>query len=361
VLGLHTNSSNNTVYADADGNVAYFHANFVPRRDPRFDWSRPVDGSDPATEWNGLHSLEESPNAVNPASGWVQNTNNWPYSVAGAHSPQAARYPAYMDEAGENARGVHAVRVLSDRTDFTLESLIAAAYDRDLPAFDLLLPPLIQAYDALPAADPLHARLAEPVALLRAWDRRWAADSIATTVAIGWAEALWQAVDAPPRGRDWSLFERVATTSTSAQRLQALIATTDRLTADFGRWRTPWGEVNRFQRASGAIVQRFDDSGESLPVGFTSGRWGSLAAFEAKAYPGTLRRYGTSGNSFVAVVEFGPRLRARAIMAGGQDGEPGSAHFFDQAPRYAQGALRDVHFHAEDVARHAVRTYRPGR
>jgi acyl-homoserine-lactone acylase len=360
VLNLHTNSSNNTVYADADGNVAYFHSNFVPRRDPRFDWTKPVDGSDPSTEWQGVHAVEESPNAVNPATGWIQNTNDWPYSVAGDGSPRAADYPAYMDQVGENARGVHAVRLLTGRRDFTLDNLITTAYDSALPAFDLLLPPLLDAYAALPQDAALRTRLAEPIALLQAWDRRWAADSTATTLAIYWAEELWRAVGADPKGRGWSLFEQVATQSTAAQRLQALIAATDQLQREFGNWRTPWGEVNRFQRRSADIVQRFDDRAASIGVPFTSGRWGSLAAFEAKAYPGTVRRYGTSGNSFVAAVEFGPQVQARAIMAGGQSGAADSPHFFDQASRYAKGALRDVHFYRDDVRKHAVVTYHPG-
>lgn len=360
ILGLHTNSSNNTVYADADGNVAYFHANFVPRRDPRFDWTKPVDGADPATEWQGLHSVDESPNVVNPRAGWIQNTNDWPYSAAGDGSPRAADYPRYMDQVGENARGIHAMRLLGGGKDWTLDGLIAAAYDRDLPAFDVLLPPLIEAYGRLPADDLLRARLASPIAVLERWDRRWGADSVATTVAIHWAEALWQAVGAEPKGRAWPLFATVASESSDAQRLQALVTATDQLAAEFGRWQVPWGEVNRFQRTNGDIVQRFDDRAPSIPVGFTSGRWGSLAAFEASTASGTVRRYGTKGNSFVAAVEFGPRVRARAVMAGGQSGAPGSPHFFDQAAAYAQGRLREVHFYPSDVAKHAVATYRPG-
>ena len=360
VLNLHTNSSNNTVYADADGHVAYFHANFVPRRDPGFDWTRPVDGSDPATEWHGVHAVDEGPNVIDPATGWIQNTNNWPYSAAGTSSPRAADYPAYMDQVGENARGIHAVRLLSSHNEFTLDTLIAAAYDPDLPAFDVLLPPLFEAYQSLPDASALRAPLSEPIALLQAWDRRWAADSVATTVAIYWAEELWQVVGADPKGRAWPLFEQVASSSTSAQRLQALLTATEKLQQDFGHWRTPWGKVNRLQRRTGDTVQRFDDAAASTAVGFTSGRWGSLAAFEASTYPGTVRRYGTSGNSFVAVVEFGPKVTAKAILVGGQSGAPASPHFFDQATRYAGGALRDIHFYPDDIAKHATETYHPG-
>ncbi len=360
VLNLHTNSSNNTVYADADGHVAYFHANFVPRRDAAFDWTQPVDGADPATEWHGVHAVEESPNVVDPATGWIQNTNNWPYSAAGTSSPRAADYPAYMDQAGENARGIHAVRVLSGHDEFTLDALIAAAYDPDLPAFDVLLPPLFEAYRSLPDASALRAQLSEPIALLQAWDRRWAADSVATTVAIHWAEELWRVVGADPKGRSWPLFAQVASSSTPEQRLQALLAAAAKLQQDFGHWRTPWGEVNRLQRRTGDTVQRFDDAAASTAVGFTSGRWGSLAAFEASTYPGTVRRYGISGNSFVAAVEFGPQVTAKAILVGGQSGAPGSPHFFDQAARYARGALRDIHFYPDDIAQHATATYHPG-
>jgi acyl-homoserine-lactone acylase len=360
VLNLHTNSSNNTVYADSGGNIAYFHANFVPRRDPGLDWTRPVDGSDPATEWHGVHGVDESPNIVNPATGWIQNTNNWPYSAAGASSPRPGEYPAYMDQVGENARGIHAVRLLSGRGAFTLDTLIALAYDPGLPAFDAMLPSLFEAYGSLPDADALRGKLSEPVALLQAWDRRWAADSVATTVAIYWAEELWRAAGADPKGRNWLLFGQVASSSPPAQRLQALVAAIDRLNADFGHWRTPWGAVNRFQRRTGDILQHFDDAAASTPVGFTSGRWGSLAAFEARTHPGTVRRYGASGNSFVAAVEFGPKVRAKAIMVGGQSGAPSSPHFVDQAARYAQGALRDIHFYPDDIARHATEDYHPG-
>ncbi|RPJ73667.1 MAG: acylase, partial [Acidobacteria bacterium] len=134
----------------------------------------------------------------------------------------------------------------------------------------------------------------------------------------------------------------------------------DRLTADFGSWKTPWGEVNRYQRLTGEIVQKFNDAAPSIPVAFTAARWGSLASFAARTYPGTKRMYGTSGNSFVAAVEFGERVRARAVSAGGESGDPASPHFGDQAERYATGNLREVYFYRADVEKHAEKTYRPG-
>ncbi len=360
LLDLHTNSSNNTVYADADGNIAYFHANYLPKRDPRFDWTRPVDGSDPGTEWQGIHTVDESPNVKNPATGWIQNTNNWPYSAAGSDSPRQADYPAYMDSYGENPRGIHAMRVLTGPRNFTIDTLIAAAYDSHLPAFDELLPSLFEAFRDLPAASPLRPRLAEPVALLENWDRRWSAASVATSVAVYWGQELRRRFGADPDSEALTMYRQIARTSTPAMRIEALSAAIDQLAADFGTWKTPWGEINRFQRVTGDIVQPFNDSAASIAVPFASGDWGSLASFNARTYPGTRRMYGTSGNSFVAVVEFGPTVKAKAITAGGESGDPKSPYFDNQAERYANGQLRDVYFYPEDLHKHTVRSYHPG-
>ncbi len=359
-MELYSNSSNNTVYADADGSIAYFHSNFIPKRDPQFDWERPVDGSNPATEWQGLHTVNESPLIKDPATGWLQNTNNWPYSVIGAASPKATDYPKYMDYFGENPRGIHAIRVLENRTNMTLDSLIAAAYDNELTAFETLLPVLFRDYDALPSSSPLEAKLAEQIGALRAWDRRYSLTSTETSLAVYFGENLWRAVSADAGRARVNTYAYMEQRATPAQRLEALSAASDTLASHFGSWQTPWGDINRFQRITGDIVQPFDDSAPSVAVPFASSRWGSLAAFGAATFNGTKKLYGTRGNSFVAVVEFGPRVRAQAIVAGGQSGDPASPHFVDQAERYARGEFRDVHFYPEQVSANAKRTYKPG-
>ena len=359
-LELQANSSNNTIFADADGNIAYLHPQFVPRRNDRFDYTKPVDGSDPATDWQGLHRLDELPRVFNPGTGWIMNTNNWPYSAAGQYSPKREQYPRYMDTAGENPRGLHAIRVLENKKDFTLTSLLSAAYDPYLTAFAQLLPPLLRAYDELPADHANRERLQQQVTSLRSWDYRWSADSTATSLAVFWAEALWNEVADDARQAGVSVYDYMADRATSAQKLQSLQVASDRLAEDFGDWRTPWGQINRFQRLTGDIVQPFNDAAPSIPVGFASAQWGSLASFGARRQPGTKRYYGTSGNSFVAVVEFADQVRARAISAGGASGDPKSAHFNDQADRYSRGDLRDVHFYPSDIKAHTKRVYRPG-
>ena len=360
-MELHTNSSNNTIYADADGNIAYFHGNFIPRRDSSFDWTRPVDGSNPATDWRGLLSIDETPQLLNPPSGWLYNTNNWPWSAAGPSSPRKEEYPVYVDSGSESARGLHAIRVLQNRKDFTLESLIAAAYDSYLTWFEKPIPALIKAWDDTRAGDPLKEKVAGQVRLLREWDLRWGVNSVATALAVFWGEDVQRRVAAAARQAGMQVPDYIGSGKAQADGLlQSLAAASDRLTADFGTWQTPWGDINRFQRLTGDIVQPFNDTQPSIPVGFTAGSWGSLAAFSARAYPGTKKWYGTSGNSFVAVVEFGKTVRAMAVTAGGESGSPGSPHFNDQARRYCTGDLREVYFYRSQLKGHTEREYRPG-
>jgi acyl-homoserine lactone acylase PvdQ len=352
-MELKANSSNNTIFVDADGDIAYFHGNFIPKRDTKFDWTRPVDGSNPATEWQGLLTIDETPHLLNPKSGWLYNSNNWPWSAAGPSSPKKEDYPVYVESGGESARGLHAVRVLQDKKDFTLDSLIAAAYDSYLTWFEKPIPALIKAWDAAPDTNPLKARTAQQIALLRNWDLRWSVNSVPTALAIFWAD---QARRAGGGGRGGTAIEDAP----ADQLLAALVSASDQLTRDFGAWKTPWGDINRFQRLNDDIVPHFDDKGASIPVGFPSATWGSLASFGARVYPGTKKWYGTSGNSFVAVVEFGKTVRAKAVTAGGESGDPASPHFNDEAQRYATGALRDVYYYRSQLQGHTQREYHPG-
>ena len=352
------NSSNNTIFADDKGEIAFLMPQFIPVRDNRFDYSNIVDGSNPATDWKGLTPLERMPNVVNPRIGWVRNSNDTPYTTAGAESPRAADYPRYMDVAGENMRGIHATMLLTGRHDFTLEGLMHAAFDSYLPAFGGLIPSLLSAYDALPSGDSRRAELADPVATLRSWNDRWSSTSVATTVAIYWAEALGAEHVARHPKTLAALYDTLMHTSPD-EKLDALGRAQARLTADFGHWNVPWGSVNRFQRVTDDIQPRFDDAEPSIPVPFTSGIWGSLAAFYT-VQGGAKKRYGVSGNSFVAVIEFGKRIRARAITAGGESGNPRSPHFDDEAARYAGGNLREVYFYADQLIGHTERRYHPG-
>ena len=360
VMDLRTNSSNNTVYADADGNIAYWHGNFAPRRDTKFDWSQPVDGGDPATEWKGLHLVNETITLKNPNTGWIQNTNSTPFTASGPASPRKDNYPSYLAPSPENARGIHAVRVLKDRKDFTVDKLIETAFDPELPAFDEIIPPLVRDFDALSSADPRRVALAEPVDSLRRWTRRWGASSVPMSLADYWGNAFMRSVGRAARAKGISSMEYMVQGATPEERFTSLQQAVETLTRDFGTWKKPWGEINRFQRLTNDLDPPYDDAKPSFAVPFASATWGSLAAYGNTAAKTTKKNYGNRGNSFVASVEFGPRVHARAVTAGGQSGDPASPHFADQIERYASGNFREVLFYRPDVEQHAEETYHPG-
>ena len=366
VMRYRTNSSNNTVFADRDGNIAYWHGNFMPRRNPAFDWEKPVDGSNPETEWKGLHKVNEPVQFRNPASGWIQNCNATPFTAAGPSSPRREDYPVYMAPDPENFRGLNAVRVLSgQKWPISLDQLIEAGYDPYLSAFERLIPALLKAYDERAVQnDPVAAALQEPIALLRDWKYDCSVASIPTTLAVFWGEKLIaftrvrMSEDMP--GDQLSIVNYMIGLTTTHEKLQVLQETIQKLTEDFGTWKVAWGHVNRFQRLTGKVQESYDDQKPSTAIGFTGSLWGSLPAFGARNGPNTKKRYGYVGNSFVAAVEFGPRIRAKSIVTGGSSADPASPHFSDQVEGYAKHQFKDVLFYPEEVRKQAERTYHPG-
>lgn len=357
MMDIRTNSSNNTVFADSSGNIAYFHGNFIPRRNPAFDFSKPVDGSNPDTDWQGLHTVDETVTITNPANGWIQNANSTPFTAAAEFSPKREDYPVYMAPDAENFRGIHAQRVLSGISDVTLDSLLETAYDPYLPGFEKLLPGLIDAWDKSEKSAP---DMAEAIEVLRSWDMKVKTDSVAMTLAHFYGMHYEDQGVNPDNLSDMERIDFFGEGSPPAERLHLFAETLAMLNADYGSWKTPWGEINRFQRLTGDIDLPFDDNKPSLPVGMATSRWGALAAFGAQRFPGTKRLYGYRGNSFVAVVEFGDKVRARSILAGGQNNNPDSAHFDDQVQRYIDRDFKEVAYYRDDVERRSEERYRPG-
>jgi acyl-homoserine-lactone acylase len=357
MMDIRTNSSNNTVYADADGTIAYYHGDFIPRRNTKFDYKNPVDGSNPETDWNGLHTVDEIITVVNPSNGWIQNCNSTPFTSAAENSPKPSDYPNYMSINQENFRGVHAIRLLEKAQNLTLDKLIDMAYDPYLPAFEVVIPSLIKAYDA---SSDKAGTLKEPIAVLRTWNFAVSKESVGMSLAHFYGQSFLSDPMIPSSLSDMEKVIYFSTKATVAQRLMAFENAITKLNEDFGSWNTPWGEINRYQRLDGNINQVFNDSLPSIPVGMTTSRWGALAAFGMRSKQTTKRIYGTRGNSFVAVVEFGNKVKAKTILAGGQSGDPASPHFSDQAQRYADVQFKDVAYYLEDVKQRAVSTYHPG-
>ena len=364
-MDLKANTSNNTVYADKEGNIAYWHGNFIPVRDKKLNWSKLMDGTTSATQWKGLHSVSETVHSYNPINGWLQNCNSTPYSVAGGNSPKRENYLPYMAPDGESFRGLNAVRLLSKGKDYTLDKVIADGYDTKLTAFDFLIPALVASFEKnINKDNAVYAELIEPINLLKKWDYYTKENSVATTLAIEWAyklDPIIQKVYVDEGEMDQventKNFVKSALPEQLIPQLQMVV---NELKTKFGTWQIPWGELNRFQRSCGAIDLVYDDAKESLPIGYGPALWGSLPAYKSNYQKDTKKRYGFNGNSFVCAVEFGPKVKAKSLLAGGNNGDPKSKHFYDQAEMYREGKFKDVLFYKEDVQKNAQRTYHPG-
>jgi acyl-homoserine-lactone acylase len=352
-LAINALSNQNVVYADADGNILYVYNGLIPRRDPRYDWTRPVDGADPAAEWLGMHTLADRPQVLNPPGGWVQSCNASPFVAAPQGNPDPASFPGYMVSAHDTdhprARGARLL--LESRETFTREEFGALHNDTHLVTADEDVPDLLTAFASLTARDP-RRRLSPVIEELRTWDRRSALDSVATTLYVHWHERARQRLPgdsgAPPNI------------------LAALVQAVSELEATWGTWRTAWGEVNRLQRGAdvhtigGSGAAPFSDARPSVPIAGASGRLGTVNVFSSRRQPGARRRYGVSGRANTAVIELGDRVRAGSVTPFGQCLDPSSPHHADQTPLYATGTLKPMWFWSDELEPHVERAYHPG-
>jgi acyl-homoserine-lactone acylase len=363
VMDLLENTSNNTVYADKEGNIAYWHGNFLPKRDTKIDWTKPVDGSIKSTEWGGLHPVSESVHIYNPVNGWIQNCNSTPYTASGKNSPKRENYPKYMAPDGENFRGINAVKVLEKESTYTLDKVIAAGYDTNLAAFEILVPVLVAAYEKNEAQFPA---LKEAISLMKAWDFHSGIESIPTAMAIEWGTKLLPKIQVvkgillDEEADQVTKTKQYVATASTVDLLIPFSETLKDLEKKFGTWKVTWGDINRFQRVSSDINQKYDDAKPSIPVPFASSTWGMLPSYTGRYFEGTKKRYGVNGNSFICAVEFGDKIKAKSLLAGGQSGDPQSKHFTDQMEMYTKGQFKDVLFYKEDVLKNVEKTYHPG-
>ncbi len=360
MMDIRANTSNNTVYADRDGNIAYWHGNFVPKRDTSYNWNLPVDGTTSSTEWKGLHEVEETIHMINPSNGWLQNCNSTPFTMAGTNSPRKEDYPSYMSTESENYRGINAVRILSQINKVDLDSVIALGYNTYLPVFEYVVPGLIRHFKALGTQQPDYRKLKEVIDTLYEWDYASAENSIATLVAIEYAQQLQGALSIL-KGNLMERFAAYGNEFPAERSVEILRNVIDQIEKRNGSWKTTWGTVNRFQRISGSVENLYDDSKESYPVRFAAGTWGSLPSFVSR-YPDnkSVKRYGYSGNSFVCAVEFGEKVKAKSVLSGGVSADPANPHFNDQGKLFADGKFKTINFYKEDILKNAEKTYQPG-
>ena len=339
----------NTMYADRDGNILYIYNAAVPRRDPAYDWGEPVDGSDPGTEWQGYHTLDELPQTQDPATGWLQNTNSDPLRATDGLTATRADFPGYMiGSETHHARAVSASRVLAELEKATLDDFARAVLDTRMSMADEHVPGIVEEFRRAEREAPgyLPAGVRPAVDALAAWDHSASIESEATTLFVEWAQRYL--------GRDDRFREQ------DFGRLEALGVAMERLTDDWGTWRVAWGELNRAQRPDASGQAPFSDDLPSVPVAGAPAWLGSVFTYHTQKAPGGRRFYGVHGNSFVKVIEFGPEIGARSILTFGQSGHPDSRHYFDQAETYGSKGFKPAWFSRAEVEANAARTYRPG-
>ncbi len=329
----------NVMYADRQGNTWYLYNGAVPRRDPRFDWTRPVDGSDPATEWQGYHTIDELPQLTNPKTGWMQNCNTTPFLLTSEGNPDPKQFPKYMVQEGDNPRGAISREILASKQKFTFDEWTRLAFDLKVYNAGKRLPALLAAIKAHPSA-----QLREVEVELARWDHKSTNDSVAMTLF-----SLWH--------------DRVARDGAEApaqKQVAALLEVVDELQRNFGTWKVAWGELSRLQRVDESKGEQFQDARPSIPVSGVNGNDGAVFTLYAAPMPGQKRRYGVAGGTYVSVVEFGPRVRALSIHTFGASGDPKNRHFMDQASMYARGEFKPAWLTLADIRANLESSYHPG-
>jgi acyl-homoserine-lactone acylase len=334
-MRMRAMTGSNTMYADAKGNIWYLHGNAIPRRSPALDWSQPVDGPSADAEWQGLHAFEDLPQFLNPSSGFLQNCNSTPLYAAGEPG-DSKTYPKYLVPEPDNFRAKRSREILTGRDRFSFDDWARAALDTGVYLARREKEALAKAWPAFRTQYPERAaRLAPAVTEIERWDGVSRNDSVPMALFMTAFGSRKDRSEAAPFLTPESLEQAIA-----------------ELEKDHGKWQVGWGEINRMQRVhTSGREERYSDARPSWPVPGAPGTVGIVFNFYTTRPPGQKKLYGRMGNSYIAVVEFGKKIRAGSLLVFGQSADPASPHFADQAPLYSGQRFKTVHYYRDDVKR----------
>ena len=326
--------STNFVYADKAGNIAYVYNAAIPDRAKGYDWRGVLPGDDGRAIWKGPVNYSALPKLINPSSGWLYNSNNEPFTAAGAGSDLARdSVPPEMGiELKQTNRSRRAWKLLSATPVIGRAALEAikydTAYERAGYVGDL--------WDALEKLDlPGKGDLAKARALLLKWDytadNKGRADALALLMIKDFMSAEYQNKPLPDvrEKLEWAV---------------------GHLKQHFGRIDPPMADVLRLRQGQGA--SRVD-----LPM---DGGSDTLRASTTWDVEEDGRLSVKHGDSFILFVEWAPgkRVQSESIQPfGAATTRPQSPHHTDQAPLFVARKLKPVHFWREDVLANARRRY----
>ncbi|MBX7172460.1 MAG: penicillin acylase family protein [Pyrinomonadaceae bacterium] len=356
-------TGSNTIYADKRGNIFYLHGNAMPRRNPKFNWAEAVDGSDPETDWQGYHELSELPQVLNPAAGFVQSCNSTPFLTSATDNPDKTKIPEYMAPDPDTPRSQRSRKILSGKDKFTFDEWKTASFDTHIHLAETFVPELVSIGKEFLQKNPdKTAKYSEPLEFLKNWDYESKIDSIPTTLFMLYFEQLQRAnQELRNRNTQITLAEQLAALDTETK-IKAFERVLDELQTNFGQWKVQWGEINRLQRIhTSGTQEKFDDSKPSVPIPGANGQTGCIFTFGTRRETGQKKRYGVSGNSYLAVVEFGAKLKAESLLVFGETANPNSPHFFDQAELYSKKQYKPAWFNLNEIKLHLERSYQPGK